>query len=87
VAAQVSFLVTMMPALMLSGMVYDIASMPGWLQAITFAVPARYLVSILQTLFLAGTVWPLLLPNLGALALAAAVALGATLAITRRRLD
>jgi len=71
----------------LAGMVYDIASMPGWLQAITFAVPARYLVSILQTLFLAGTVWPLLLPNLGALALAAAVALGATLAITRRRLD
>jgi len=87
VAAQLSFLTTMLPAMMLSGMVFDIASMPPWLQAVTFAVPARYLVSILQTLFLAGTVWPVLLPNLLGLALAAAVAIGATVAVTRRRLD
>ncbi|MCW3475068.1 ABC transporter permease [Limobrevibacterium gyesilva] len=87
VAAQLAFLVTMMPALMLSGMLFDIASMPAWLQAVTYAVPARYLVSILQTLFLAGTVWELLLPNLAALAVAAALAVGATLTVTRRRLD
>lgn len=87
VAAQIAFLVTMMPALLLSGMIFDIASMPKWLQFVTFAVPARYLVSILQTLFLAGTVWPLLLPNLAALAIAATAGLGATFAVTRRRLD
>jgi ABC-2 type transport system permease protein len=87
VAAQVSLLVTMLPAIMLSGMLFDIASMPRWLQAATFLVPARYLVSILQTLFLAGDVWPVLLPNLGALAVAAIITNAATLAITRRRLD
>ncbi len=87
VAAQLSFLTTMLPAMMLSGMVFDIASMPAWLQAVTYAVPARYLVSILQTLFLAGTVWPVLLPNLAGLAAAAALAIGATVAVTRRRLD
>ncbi|MGE0420196.1 MAG: ABC transporter permease [Acetobacteraceae bacterium] len=87
VAAQVAFLTTMLPALMLSGMVFDIASMPSWLQMLTYAVPARYLVSILQTLFLVGTVWPVLLPNLAALAIAAALAIGATVAVTRRRLD
>jgi len=87
VAAQVAFLTTMLPALMLSGMLFDIASMPAWLQALTYVFPVRYLVSILQTLFLAGTVWPLVLPNLAALGLAAVVAIGASLAVTRRRLD
>jgi ABC-2 type transport system permease protein len=87
VAAQVAFLTTMMPALMLSGMLFDIASMPPWLQALTYIFPVRYLVSILQTLFLAGTVWPLILPNLAALLLAALVAVAATMAVTRRRLD
>lgn len=87
VAAQVAFIATMMPALMLSGMLFDIASMPRWLQLVTFAVPARYLVSALQTLFLAGTIWPVLLPDLAGLAAAAALAVGATLAVTRRRLD
>ncbi len=87
VAAQLAFLTTMMPALMLSGMLFDIASMPGWLQVLTYFFPVRYLVSVLQTLFLAGTVWPLILPNLAALGLAALVAVGATAAVTHRRLD
>jgi ABC-2 type transport system permease protein len=83
----VAFISTMLPAMMLSGMLFDIASMPHWLQVITYAVPARYLVSILQTLFLAGDVWPVLGPNLAGLAIAATLAVGATLAVTRRRLD
>jgi ABC-2 type transport system permease protein len=61
--------------------------MPSWLQYITYVVPARYLVSILQTLFLAGDVWAVVLPNLAGLAVAAAIAVGATLMVTRRRLD
>jgi ABC-2 type transport system permease protein len=87
VAAQVAFISTMLPAMMLSGMIFDIASMPRWLQIVTYAVPARYLVSILQTLFLAGDVWAVILPNLLGLALAATLAVGATLMVTRRRLD
>ena len=87
VASQLAFLTTMMPAMMLSGMLFDIAAMPHWLQAITYAVPARYLVSVLQTLFLAGDIWAVLLPNLAALAVAATVAVLATVAVTRRRLD
>jgi ABC-2 type transport system permease protein len=87
VAAQVAFIATMMPAMMLSGMLFDIASMPQWLQMLTYIVPARYLVSILQTLFLAGDVWPVVLPNLLGLAAAATIAVSATLLITRRRLD
>ena len=77
----------MMPAMMLSGMLFDIAAMPHWLQLVTYAVPARYLVSILQTLFLAGDVWPVVLPNLAGLGVAAILAVSATLGVTRRRLD
>jgi ABC-2 type transport system permease protein len=87
VASQMSFLTTMMPAMMLSGMVYDIAAMPHWLQLVTYLVPARYLVSILQTLFLAGNVWPVILPNMAALAAAAMLAVAGTMLVTRRRLD
>ncbi len=87
VAGQLSFLTTMMPAMMLSGMLFDIAAMPRWLQFVTYFVPARYLVSILQTLFLAGDVWQVILPNLAGLAAAAAITLTATLLVTRRRLD
>ena len=87
VAAQLSFLTTMMPAMMLSGMLFDIAAMPHWLQIVTYFVPARYLVSILQTLFLAGDVWAVILPNLVGLAIAAVMTVSATLLVTRRRLD
>jgi ABC-2 type transport system permease protein len=87
VAAQVAFLATMLPAMMLSGMLFDIESMPRWLQVLTYAVPARYLVSILQTLFLAGDIWPVVLPNMLGLAVSAGIAVGATLLVTRRRLD
>ncbi len=87
VASQLAFLTTMMPAMMLSGMLFDIIAMPRWLQLVTYMVPARYLVSILQTLFLAGDVWTVVLPNLAGLALAAVLALSATFAVTRRRLD
>ena len=87
VASQLAFLTTMMPAMMLSGMLFDITAMPHWLQLVTYAVPARYLVSILQTLFLAGDIWSVVLPNLAGLGIAAVLALTATITVTRRRLD
>ena len=87
VSSQLAFLTTMMPAMMLSGMLFDISAMPHWLRIVTYFVPARYLVSILQTMFLAGDVWSVILPNLAGLAAAAVLALAATMAVTRRRLD
>jgi ABC-2 type transport system permease protein len=87
VAAQLAFLITFMPALILSGLMFDIESMPAWVQAITLAFPARYYVSSLQTLFLAGTVWPILLPNLCALSAFAALFLAVAIARTRRSLE
>jgi len=67
VAGQVAILVTFLPAFILSGFIFDIGSMPAPIQVITHVVPARYFVAILQTLFLAGDVWPVVLGNAAAL--------------------
>jgi ABC-2 type transport system permease protein len=79
-ASQVAQLVTFMPALMLSGFIYDLRSVPALIRFVSYGVPARYFVALLQTLYLAGNVWSVILPNalvLGALA-------SALLLLTRR---
>ena len=87
VAGQIAIVVTFLPAFILSGFVFDIRSMPTAIQAITQILPARYFVSILQTVFLAGDVWAVILPDAGALALMAAIFLGVTLWRSQKRLD
>jgi len=69
VAGQIAILVTFLPAFLLSGFIFDIGSMPEPIQVITHVVPARYFVAILQTLFLAGDVWAVVLGNAAALLL------------------
>ncbi len=54
VASQVAMVVTFLPSFLLSGFMYDIGNMPGWLQAVTYAFPARYFVNILKAIFLKG---------------------------------
>ncbi len=68
VAGQVAIIATFLPAFILSGFLFDIHSMPEPIQAITYLIPARYFVAILQTLFLAGDVWAVVGPNMAALA-------------------
>ena len=63
-AAQLGLMTGYLPAMMLSGFLFDIHSMPRWLQIITLLVPARYMNVSLQTVFLAGDVWDVLLPNI-----------------------
>ncbi len=71
VAGQVAIIVTFLPAFILSGFIFDINSMPTAIQWLTHLIPARYFVAILQTVFLAGNVWAVILPNAAALALMA----------------
>ena len=87
VAGQVAIIVAFLPAFILSGFLFDIASMPTVVQWITHIVPARYFVSSLQTLFLAGTVWPIVLANGAALGLMAIIFLGLTRRKTRKSLE
>lgn len=86
-AAQAALNAAFLPATLLSGFVFEIASMPLPVQAVTYLVPARYFVSALQTLFQAGQVWPVLWRQLVFLLLSALFWLGLTAWRTRRRLD
>lgn len=87
VAAQVSILSAFLPAFYFSNFVFEIDSMPWALQLISYAVPARYFVSTLQTLFLAGDIWSVILPDLLGLAAIATGFFTLTAITTRKRLE
>ncbi len=86
VASEMTMLATFMPSLMLSGFLFDLRSMPTVVHWITYALPARYYVALLQSLFLAGNVWGVIVPNSVVLGCMAAALLLLTRFITRKRL-
>lgn len=86
-AAMISLNAAFLPAIMLSGFVFEIDSMPVAIQVVTYVIPARYFVESLQTLFLAGNIMPVIISNLVLLILSALVFIGLTALKTRRRLD
>jgi len=53
-ATQVALMATFLPALLLSGFMFSIASMPKVLQAASYAVPARYYMTVTKGIFLKG---------------------------------
>ena len=87
VAGQVAIIVTFLPAFILSGFIFDIGSMPEPIQWLTHLVPARYFVAIAQTVFLAGDVWAVILPNAMALLLMAMFFLGMVRRKASKRLN
>ena len=85
-AIQITLLVSFLPAVMLSGFLFDLRSMPALVRVITYILPARYYGALLQTIFLAGDIWPVILPNGAVLAGMAALLMVATHRITQKRL-
>ncbi|HEY9480119.1 MAG TPA: ABC transporter permease [Gemmatimonadaceae bacterium] len=45
---------TMLPSTLLSGMIFPIASLPGWLQPVTLLIPARWFIIIARGVMLKG---------------------------------
>jgi ABC-2 type transport system permease protein len=84
VASQMTLLVTFLPAVMLSGFLFDLRSMPAAVRAISYLLPARYYVALLQTIFLAGDVWSVILPN-SAVLLGMAIVLWVLTRVTTRK--
>ena len=87
VAGQIALIATFLPAFLLSGFIFDIGSMPPVVQFITHIVAARYYIAILQTVFLAGNDWSVIVPNALALAVMATLFLGLTWLKSRKRLE
>ncbi|MDR9759514.1 ABC transporter permease [Rhizobium redzepovicii] len=79
-ASQLALISAFLPAFLLSGFLFEINSMPRIIQWITFIVPARYLIPSLQTVFLAGDIWPMF-----AKAIAVMLAIGAVMFVLAAR--
>lgn len=86
VSGQIAIVSAFLPAFILSGFLFDLRSMPAALQVLTHLIPARYFVSSLQTLFLAGDIWPVLLADSAAISLLILVLLGLTARRSRKSL-
>ena len=78
-ATQNAMLATYLPSMILSGLMFDIGSMPIVLRVISTAVPARYFIVVLRGIFLKGVGLDVLWPQGLAMVLFATV--GLTLAI------
>jgi ABC-2 type transport system permease protein len=65
--AMVSAFFFLMPAIIFSGFSSPISSMPQWLQVISYVDPLRYFLVILRSVYLKGTGFDLLWPQMAAL--------------------
>ncbi len=86
-ASQIALIVGFLPAFELSGFIFEIGSMPRVIQYLTCVLPPRYFVSSLQTIFLAGDVPEVLVPNTLVLLVFAAIFTALLLRATRSRLE
>lgn len=76
-----------MPALMLSGFIFDLRNVPVVVQAVSQLLPATHFVGLIKTLFLAGDNWPMILRDCAILSLYALVLTGAVRRTLRKTLD
>ncbi len=87
IAAQAALFTGFLPAFLLSGFLFEIDSMPAPIRAISLIVPARYFIASLQTVFLAGDTWSVLVPNMAAMLTIGVVFFAVARLKTRKSLD
>ncbi|WP_347290475.1 ABC transporter permease [Kluyvera georgiana] len=85
-ASQVALLTSFMPAMMLSGFVFDLRNVPVAIQVISQLLPATHFMQLIKTLFMAGNNWLMILRECGILALYALVLTFATRHTLRKSL-
>lgn len=86
-ASQVALLTSFLPAMMLSGFVFDLRNVPAAVQVISHLLPATHFMDMIKTLFLAGNDWPSILRGTTILAAYAVVLAWATRRTLRKTLD
>ncbi len=85
-ASQLALISAFLPAFLLSGFLFEINSMPTVIQWITYIVPARYLIPSLQTVFLAGDIWPMFLHSMTVMLLIGGIFFVLAARSTRKRI-
>lgn len=87
VAYQISIITGFLPAYILSGFLFEIASMPFPIRMLTYLMPARYFVQSLQTIFLVGDVKKLIFVSMIPLILVGTLFFAIAAHKTVKRLD
>ena len=62
-ASQISLGLGFLPAMLLSGLMFPINSMPVFFQHLTRILPPRYYITFIESEFMAGTVWEIVIIN------------------------
>lgn len=86
-ASQVALLASFLPALMLSGFVFDLRNVPTVIQVISKVLPATHFMGLIKTLFLAGNYWPQILAANAILLIYAVVLIWIARRTLAKRLD
>ena len=85
-ASQLAYISSILPAVMLSGFLFDLHNVPAGVRWLGQVLPATYYLELLKSLFLVGNLWPMILKNCAILALYAVTLMAATRAVTRKRI-
>jgi ABC-2 type transport system permease protein len=85
-ATQVAMMATFLPALLLSGFIFSISTMPLVLKGISYAVPARYYVTVTKGIFLKGVGPGVLWGDAIAMVVFAVVGLALAIGVFRKEL-
>jgi ABC-2 type transport system permease protein len=86
IASQMALLTSFLPALMLSGFLFDLHNVPAVVRFVGEALPATHFLELIKTLMLAGNVWPIVLKDGAILTAYAVLLLAAALRVTRKRI-
>ncbi len=86
-ASQAAIAIGFLPALLLSGLMFPINSMPVFFQYLTMILPPRYFVAFIESEFMAGTVWEIVIINSVFLTILGLILFFATYKKTEMRLD
>ncbi len=86
-ASQMALLTSFMPAMMLSGFVFDLRNVPVVIQIISQLLPATHFMGLIKTLFMAGDYWPDIIRTCAILALYAALLIEASRRSLKKKLD
>lgn len=86
-ASQMALLASFMPAMMLSGFIFDLRNVPIAIQVISQLLPATHFMGLIKTLFMAGDIWPDILKSCAILSLYIVVLIAATCRKLRKTLE
>lgn len=86
-ASQLALLVSFLPAMMLTGFLYDLRSVPAFIRNVGQILPATYYLELLKSLFLAGNNWHLIYKNCLILFFYAIFFISLALKVTKKSLE